>query len=157
MLPGFFFLNGELHKYIKVVKSDNSVVAWNYRQESRLWIPRGLVRSHHKKAFTYGQAAKVMNVKKATLTELVDRGMVKAPSKSYDLSDYRPLVSYFSEEDMLDLRQAAWDTLPKNRFGEPYKDTMASEPELIHRMKVLDDREFRYDEDTGLELIYKAQ
>ena len=149
-------MNGELHKYIKVVKSDNSVVAWNYPQEARLWLPRGLVRSHYRKAFTFGQAAKVMNVRKATLVEIVERGLVNAPSKSYDLSDYRPLVSYISEDDMVDLRQAAWDVLPKNRFGEPYKDTMASEPELLHRMKVMDDREFRYNDDDGLELIYKA-
>ena len=154
--PAYFFLDDQLHKYIKTVLSDDSVVAWNYPEESRVWLPRKYARREFKKAFSIAQAAKLMNIKPGRIRELIDRNHVNVPARTYDLSSYAPGKVYFSEDDMLDLRQAAWDVLPKNRFGEPYNDTMTNETELIHRMSLLDDREFRYDEEDGLQQIYRA-
>ncbi|QLF83326.1 helix-turn-helix DNA-binding domain protein [Rhodococcus phage NiceHouse] len=156
-IPSFFFLNDKLHKFIKVVRSDNSVVAWCYQDEARLWLPRSLVRQTYKKAYTVPQAARLINCKKNTVYSLIDKGLVKRPEKSYDISNnsYRPLISYINEDDMLELRQAAWDVLPKNRFGEPYNDVMANEDELIHRMKLGDDREFKRTGDN-ISPVYKA-
>lgn len=156
-IPNYFFLNDKLHKYIKVVRSDNSVVAWCYQDETRLWLPRPLVRQTFKKAYTINQAAKLINIKKPVILELIDKGLVKRPEKSYDISNnsYRPLISFINEDDMLELRQAAWDQLPKNRFGEPYNDTMANQDELVHRMKLGDDREFRKKGDEVVK-VYKA-
>ena len=82
--------------------------------------------------------------------------MFKLPEQSYDLGDYRPLKEYISEEDMLDLRQIVWDTLPKNRFGEPYDDRMANELELVQLMKQEDDRQFTIYDDGELIQIYPA-
>lgn len=155
-IPNYFFLNGDLYKFIKVVKSDNSVVAWNYPNESRDWLPRILVRKHFKKAYTIAEAARLMNIKPKVVRELIDKGLVNPPTRTYDLKTYRPLYPYINEDDMLNYRQEAWNALPKNRFGEPYNDSMASEEELLHRMALGDDRDFGDDGDGGLQPIYRA-
>lgn len=155
-IPSYFFLNDKLHNFIRVVKSDNSVVAWCYQDEARLWLPRPLVRQTYKKAYTISQAAKLINTSGRVIRELIEKELVKRPEKAYDLSDYRPLSSYINEDDMIALRQAAWDVLPKNRFGEPHNDEMTNEDELIHRMKLGDDREFQRKDDGSLSRIYKA-
>ena len=155
-IPNYFFLNGDLHKFIKVVKSDNSVVAWNYPEESRQWYPRPEVRRFFKKAYTISDAARLMNIKNQVIYELIDKGLVKPPSRTYDLGSYRPLRQYINEDDMLEYRQAAWDQLPKNRFGEPYDDTMVNAEELLARMEQTDDRDYGDDGDGGLQRIYRA-
>ena len=152
-IPNYFFLNKILHQKIVVVRSDDSVVAWNYEEEKQKWYPRGLLRRNYKKAYTVNQAARLMNVKKAYLIELIKQGLVTRPSIAYDLGTYRPLQSYISEDDMLEYREAAWDKLPKNRFGIPTKDTMLSEAELIHVMAKGDDREFVIEGDEVIRIF----
>lgn len=157
-MPKYFFLNGKLHKYIRTVMSDNSIVAWCYQDEQRLWLPRVHTRKMYKKAYTITQAAKLINVSAARIKEIIDKGLVSRPERAYDIgkSTFKPLSYYINEDDMVSLRQAAWDVLPKNRFGEPKDDTMVNEDELLHRMQLGDDREFRRGEDGGFERVYKA-
>lgn len=157
-MPKYFFLNGKLHKYIRTVMSDNSIVAWCYQDEERLWLPRMHTRRMYKKAYTISQAARLINTTTRVINELIDQGMVKRPERAYDTgkSTFKPLASYINEDDMLALRQAAWDMLPKNKFGEPYTDEMVNEDELIHRMQLGDDREFQRGDDGEIERVYKA-
>lgn len=137
-----FFLDGLLHRKIRIINSDNSVVAWCYQEESRKWYPRNLVRRNFQKAYTINQAAKLMRTQTRRLKEVFDKGLFKPPERTYNLSNYAPGKGYINQEDMLELRQVVWDTLPKNRFGEPTNDTMANELELEQAMKRDDDREF---------------
>lgn len=156
-IPRYFFLNDNLHMFIRVVETRNDVVAWNYPEEKRTSYPRLLVRKHYKRAFTIVDAAKLMKIKPRVINELLAKGLVKSPARIYDLSDYRPGRRYFHEDDMLELRQAAYDQLPKDRFGDPHDDSMVSEDLLLHRIATGDPREFYYDEDEdSLEQIYKA-
>lgn len=153
IIPNYFFIDNKLHMKIKVVRSDDAVVAFCYEDESRPWLNRTMVRKYYKKAYTLSQAARLMNVKRGTLDELIKKKLVPMPKKSYDLANYQPLRSYISEQDMLDYRQAAWDQLPKNRFGEPYRDTMLSEVELIHAMSKNDDRDFVIEGDDVIKIF----
>ena len=155
-IPRYFYLNGELHKYIKTIKSDNSVVAWSYRQEKRLWYPRYLVRQEFRRAFTITEAARLIRISSGKINQLIVKGLFPAPERTYDLATYRPMRAYINEDDMLTLRQAAWDVLPKNRFGEPHDDSMANEDELLHLIKLTDDREF-IETDDGFQQVYQAR
>lgn len=152
-IPEMFFLNGKLHKKIRVVRSDDSVVAWCYQDEKRNWYPRSLVKKQYKMAYTIPQAARLMNVKPSYIRQLIEKGLVPKPERAYDLASYRPGREYICQDDMLAVRQAAWDKLPKNRFGEPYRDTMLSEVELIHVMNTGDDREFVIEGDDVIRIF----
>jgi hypothetical protein len=155
-IPTMFYLNGLLHKKRKIVQSDNSVVTWCYQKEKIIWYPRGEVRKNFKKAYAINVAASLMRVRPAVIREVFKKQMFKLPEQSYDLGNYRPLKEYINEEDMLELRQVVWDTLPKNRFGEPYDDRMTNELELIQLMKQEDDRQFTVYDDGELIQIFPA-
>lgn len=153
-----FFYEGKLHRKRKIVRSAQSLVAWCYQDQEYVWLPLGLVRRTFKYAYTIPQAAKLIGIANSRVKELIKAGLVKQPEKSYDYLNgtYAPSKDYISQSDMLDLRQAAWDKLRKNRFGEPYDDTMISEIELEHRMNLGDTREFSVDEDGAIIKIYQA-
>lgn len=97
----------------------------------------------------------MMNVSSAKLKDLFKAKLYKWPEESYDLNSYRPIRIYINEDDMLEIRQLLWDLLPKNKYGIPYNDNMASEEELIHAMRSQDDRDYvRVDGD--MIRIYRA-
>lgn len=141
-IPSYFFLNGKLHKRIQVVNSDDSVVAFCYQDQETKWYPRNEVRRNHKKAFTIAMAANLIRVSRVRVKQVYDRGLLSKPERTYDIATLRPGRPYVSEDDMLELRQVLWDLLPKNRLGIPHDDSMASEKELEHDMRLRDDREF---------------
>lgn len=155
-IPSMFYLNGRLHKKLKIVKSDDSVVAWCYEDAERVWYPRSLVRQEFKRAYTIPGAANLMRVSTNSVKDVYKTKLLPMPECTYDLNSFRPLKSYVSEDDMLDLRQAIWDMLPKNRFGEPKNDTMTSEPELISLMHSDDERNFIITNDNEIIQIFRA-
>lgn len=157
-IPTYFYYEGKLHRKKKVIRSDQTLVAWCYRDQHNAWLPLSLVRRTFQRAYTISQAAKLIGISQGRVRELIRSGLVKPPEKSYDYLNgtYDPLKDYFSQDEMMELRQAAWDALRKNRFGEPYDDTMISAIELEHRMNLGDDREFITDDNGAIIKIYQA-
>lgn len=153
-----FFFEGQLFQKRKVIKSDNVLVAWNYVDEEYQWLDLPYLRKTFKKAYTVGQTAKLLRTTPKRINELIKYQMIKPPAYTYDYLNgtYALKTRYFSQEEILNIRQAAWDSLPKNRFGEPYDDRLINEDELIHRIAVDDDREFIYKDDGTVMKIYRA-
>lgn len=149
-IPDYFFLNGMLHEKIKIVQSDDAVIAWCFQEEKRKSYPRPEVRQLYKKAYTIPAAARLMNVSRGKIREVFDKGLATMPEWSYNRTNYQRRQRYINEDHMLELRQTLWDLLPKNRFGEPHNDTMTNEKDLLHAMLLGDSREFII---TGDEVI----
>lgn len=141
-IPDYFYYEDKLWKKIKVVRSDSSVLAFCYQEQEKYFLSLAAVRRNFKKAFSLTQAAAMMRISKATLQSIFDKNLHVPPERVYDLSTLAPGRAYINEDDMLGLRQIAWELLPKNKYGIPYRDTMASEEELIHAMRLGDDRDF---------------
>lgn len=154
-IPDYFYINGMLHKKLAVIRSDSSVYAFCFQEERPVFLNLIHTKKYLKKAFTVPQAANMMNVSSAKLKDLFKAKLYKWPEESYDLNSYRPIRIYINEDDMLEIRQLLWDLLPKNKYGIPYNDNMASEEELIHAMRSQDDRDYvRVDGD--MIRIYRA-
>lgn len=153
-----FYLDDMLHEKISVIISDNAVTAWCYQDESRKWYNRDEVRRKFKKAYTISAAAKLINMPSKNIKEIIKKGLLtNMPESSYDRKTYMPQKTYINEDHMQELRQVAWEILPKNRFGEPYNDTMTSAKQLDHLMKLGDDREYiRLDDDQVLRIFRDA-
>lgn len=153
-----FFYEGKLHRKRKIVKSSNCVVAWCYKDEEFAWINLPLLRRTYKRAYTINQAAKLINTSPGRILELIKLGSIKAPEYSYDFIDgtYDLQRRYFNQSDMEDVRQAVWDSLPKNKFGEPFRDTLINAEALEYRMASGDDREFVQRDDGTIIKIYQA-
>lgn len=155
-LPDHFFLNKQLHQKLAVVRSDSKVLVFNYQEEDKFFVPLLTTLKHYRKAFTYSKSASLIGTTPAKLREIVENGLHPAPEKSYDLATFKPKTAYFSEDDLLVLRQICYDLLPKNKYGIPYRDDLASEDELIHRMRLTDDRDFVRVGNDGTIRIYRA-
>lgn len=141
-IPTYFYYLGDLYKKISVIRSDSSVLAFCYPDQERVFLPLLDVRRRFKKAYSVAHAAKLIRVSKATLQSIFDRGLHDPPQRVYDTSTLAPGKHFISEEDMLTLRQAAYDTLPKNKYGIPYRDDLASAEELVHAMRLEDNRDY---------------
>lgn len=154
-LTDFFFYEDKLYKKIKVVISDDSVVAWCYDDESRVWLPRKHLHKVYEKAYTFAQAARILRSKKADIEKAYRMGELNPPSMSYNLSTFAPEKAYIKESDMYPLRDFLWDMLPKNRFGEPFRDNMPNEFELEHILSTKDSRVFM-DSGDGLIRVFRS-
>src|ERR1700741_2617506 len=131
-MHSYFFLNDKLHKYIKTIISENAVVAWSYPDEQRMWYDRSQVRRDATKAYRFAEVARLLKRSTTFLRDLMFKNLIDRPSvQSYNIATRRPSVYFWSQEDILALRQQLFDMAPKNRYGEPNgKFKLVSEAEL---------------------------
>lgn len=141
-VPMMFFLDEKLYKKIKLVKSDDSIVAFDFQEEERVWLPVRAVLKNYKRAFTMSQAANMLSVSNGLVREVVNEGKVTSPVLAYNPRNFAPRGYYISEENMMELRDVIWDLLPKNKYGEPFKDTMPSPDDLKARLHSEDERNY---------------
>lgn len=155
MVPNFFFVDDKLYEKIKIVRSDDSIVAWDFADERRVWLPRRLTLDKLEQAFKVSQAARILRSKSRDVRMALDSGELNAPAQSYSLDDFSPGYKFVKESDMYALRDYLWDMLPKNRLGIPHRDNMPSEHELEYIMKTRDKRYFMQEED-GVVRIFRS-
>lgn len=129
-IPNFFFLEDKLYEKIKIIQSEDVVVAFDYEEMSRVWLSRPLTAKTCQKAYSIAQAASVLRVKPASIKDALKDGLTPTAVVAYNQTTLKPTGFYFKESDLFELRDAIWELLPKNRYGEPYRDTMVSEREL---------------------------
>lgn len=132
VIPSVFFLNGELHRTEKIVKSQNWVVAFNYPQEKRMQYNLSFVKKSYQKAFRTRDLSRLLRYNDYRLRTFIERKMVTAPSgRAYSISSYKPGAVYWSEDDVLDLRERLYDLEPK-RNGYPRNGfNLISHAELV--------------------------
>ena len=121
-VPSFFFLNGDLHRKIKVVKTQNWIIAYNFKKERSLQYQLSHVLKEFQKAFRTRDVPKMLRVQGKVLDLYVERNMVNRPSgRAYNIETKVPGSAYWSEDDLLELRDRLYDLAPKDRDGYPSK------------------------------------
>ena len=141
-VPAMFFLDGKLYKKLKLVKSDDSVVVFDYEEESRVWLPVRAVLKNYKRAYSLPQAANLLSVKSSIVKEIITKKSIGNPVLAYNPKTFAPIKYYISEDDLMDIRDAAWELLPKNRYGEPFKDVIPSPDDLRAKLFGDDNRNY---------------
>lgn len=129
-IPNFFYLDDKLYEKIKIIQSEDVVVAFDYAEMSRVWLSRPLTAKNCEKAYSIAQAASVLRVKPGSIKQALVDGLTPPAVVAYNQTTLKPTGFYFKESDLFELRRSLWDLLPKNRYGEPFRDTMVSEREL---------------------------
>ena len=118
-IPSVFFLNGKLYRRKKEVKSEDYVTVFDYEEERLGRLPLSYVRRNMSKAFTVEEVAELLEISRPRVKSLVDRGLVAyPPARSYHEKSKRPLKWYWGEQDVMDLRDAIYNLLPKDRNGD---------------------------------------
>jgi hypothetical protein len=103
----YFFLNGKVHKVLRLSRAKDEVVAWSYLDNKRVMYSYAQVDKHMERAYGIVEVSKIIGRHRVTIEEYILQGKVKQPQKVYPISN--PDSSWskymFSESDILDIHQ----------------------------------------------------
>lgn len=137
LVPNYFFIDEKLYKKIRVVKTENYVVAWSYNDEKRVWINYSTVRKSGGKAYDLKQVCELIGKTQTFIMSCIKKNLVNLPTgRVYKISSRLPGKWMWSEHDILELRDSLFEMAPKNKYGEPYTTfKLISKAELLSKMR----------------------
>jgi hypothetical protein len=135
-VPNYFFLNNKLYKKIRVVRSEDYIVAWSYEDEMRMRFSNSATRRQATKAYTTYETARLIERPVRFINNYIQRGLIPQPSgRSYTIKNRRPREAYWSQDDILYLRDRIYELTPKNKYGDPNSQfKLISKAELLAKM-----------------------
>jgi len=102
----YFYLNDELHKTLETRRSEDLLVAWNYKQKKRVAYVLSDAYRRRQRAYSSGQVAKMMDRHVDTLKRHIRAGDIRKPQAAFALDGTDKLVKYlFSEEDVREIHE----------------------------------------------------
>lgn len=115
----YFYINGDLHRVLRITRPSDFVEAWNYPQAKRMGYVWSDVRKRMEKAFTLQQVCAMVGRHRVQVELYILEGKIKTPQRIYTLDgEKKPGKYFFSESDVLDLH----DYLLTVHIGRPRKD-----------------------------------
>ena len=103
----YFFLNGKVHKVLRLSRAKDEVIAWSYLDNKRVMYSYAQVDKHMERAYGIVEVSKILGRHRVTIEEYILQGKVKQPQKVYPISN--PDSSWskymFSQKDILDIHQ----------------------------------------------------
>jgi hypothetical protein len=103
----YFFLNGKVHKVLKLSRAKDEVIAWCYLDKKRVMYSYAQVDKHMEKAYTVLEVGKILGRHRVTIEDYILEGKIKQPQKVYPISNTESTWSKYmlSESDILDIHQ----------------------------------------------------
>ena len=103
----YFFLNGKIHKVIKLSRARDEVIAWSYLDKKRVMYSYSQVEKNMEKAYSVVEVSKILGRHRVTIEEYILQGKIKQPQKVYPISNPDSTWSKYmlSESDILDIHQ----------------------------------------------------
>lgn len=124
----YFYLNGELNKTLETRRSDNLIVAWNFKQNKRVAYAMSDAYKHRQRAYSIGQVSKIIGKHVDTLKRHLREGNIRKPQAAYSLDETHKLVRYlFSEEDIREIH----DFFKTVHIGRPRLDGTVNPGDLL--------------------------
>ena len=103
----YFFLNGKVHKVLRLSRARDEVVAWSYLDKKRIMYSYAQVDKHMERAYSVIEAGKILGRHRVTIEEYILQGKIKQPQKVYPIGNPDSTWSKYmlSESDILDIHQ----------------------------------------------------
>jgi len=103
----YFFLNGKVHKVLRLSRAKDEVVAWSYLDKKRVMYSYTQVDKNMEKAYTVAEVSKILGRHKVTIEEYILQGKVKQPQKVYPISNPESTWSKYmlNEANILDIHE----------------------------------------------------
>ena len=73
----YFFLNGKVHKVLRLSRAKDEVVAWCYPDKKRLMYSYSQVDKGMERAYTVVEASKILGRHRVTIEEYILQGKIK--------------------------------------------------------------------------------
>lgn len=115
----YFYLNEDLHRSLQVNRSDDTIIAFNFREGKRVAYNYSDVQKNRKHAYSISEVAKIVNRHVDTIKRHLRSGDIKKPQQAYALDDKSKLGRYyFTDEDIKQVREF----LKTIHIGRPRND-----------------------------------
>jgi len=114
----YFFLNQQLHKRLNSNRGKDLLTAWNYPERKKVSYSYTDVVRRHKKAFSTGEVANLLNRSVLTIERAIMRGDIARPQYTYRMGGTKTYKFYWQEEDIM----AAHEYLASVHIGRPRND-----------------------------------
>lgn len=102
----YFYINGDLHKKLRINRAADMITAWNYPQSKRVGYIYSDVQSRMQRAYSVSQVAILFKRHKRSINRYLFEDLIQRPQKTYSLDERKiPGVYYFSEDDIKSLRE----------------------------------------------------
>ena len=103
----YFFLNGKVHKVLRLSRAKDEVIAWSYLDKKRMMYSYSQVDKNMEKAYTITEVSKILGRHKVTIEEYILQGKVKQPQKVYPISNPESTWSKYmlNESNILDIHE----------------------------------------------------
>ena len=103
----YFFLNGKVHKVLRLSRAKDEIIAWSYVDKKRVMYSYAQVDKNMERAYTVLEAGKILGRHRVTIEEYILQGKIKQPQKVYPISNPESTWSKYmlSESDILDIHQ----------------------------------------------------
>jgi hypothetical protein len=134
LIPDHFFLDDKLHKRLAVVRSEDYIVTFSYEDEKQMRFSYSLIRKTYKKAFLLKDVGRLLEISPKKILTYVNGNFVPRPKgMSYHIASRRPNRQYWTEEDVLYLRDKIYELAIKDKYGKTRKDII-SRASLLAKM-----------------------
>lgn len=105
-VPTYFFLNGEIHKRLRVIRGSDQLTAWNFPQGKLMIYSLTAARPNMEPAFTTTQVEKMINRKQITILHAICDGLAEPPQMTYSIDEKRNSYKYmWGEKDIMKLHE----------------------------------------------------
>lgn len=119
-IPNLFFLNSKLHKKLRHITQEAAVVAWNYPDQKRSWYLVADVLRGMQVAYRISEVADILSRPPEQIRGWLRSDIVSYPSgRTFDVKTKIPKALFWSEDDILRMRDEILEIAPKNKYGEP--------------------------------------
>ena len=99
-----FFLNGKLHKKLRIVPAADTIETWCYPDERRVTYTYSDVKRNYKPAFSTKEVAQMLDKSEETLENAIRAGGIEEPAIMYTLSEKKhKYARRWSEEHIMAL------------------------------------------------------
>lgn len=102
----FFYLNGDLHQVLRVVKPSDLCYAWNYPKRTRVTYVWSDVQKNMQNAFTATETGKLLNRNRQVILQSIWDGAIEKPQMRYKMDgSFVDTIYMLSEDDVLGIHE----------------------------------------------------
>ena len=124
----YFYLNDCLHKTLEVNRAENTLVAWNFKENKRVAYVLSDAYSRRQRAYSIIQVSRLIGKHVDTLKRHLRNEDLRKPQAAYSLDGTHKLIRYmFSENDIREIH-AFFKTV---HIGRPRHDKKINTGDLL--------------------------
>lgn len=128
----YFILNGEVHKVLRISRSEDLITAWNFSQHKRCTYIWSVTKGQMQKAFTMKEVSRIFSKNPLVIHKYIQAGSIRRPFQIYQIGTMEPTKFIFSEDDLRELHAYL---LTVHR-GRPRNDGQITNSNLMSRAEL---------------------